>query len=100
MAQKRRKHSPEFKAKVAVEALKGQETLSVLSEKYKVSSDMICRWKSELVSNASSVFGKSNNERRTADEDALYAKIGRLEMKLDFAKRVSEKLGIPIPADD
>jgi len=100
MAQKRRKHSPEFKAKVAIEALKGQETLSVLSERYEVSAEMICRWKSELVDNASSAFGKVDNGRSTANEDALYAKIGRLEMKLDFARQVSEKLRIPVPADD
>jgi len=101
MKQTRRKHSPEFKAKVAVEALKNQETLSALSEKFKVSPEMISRWKSELVANASNAFDPSKKpdagEKR---EKELYEKIGRLEIKLDFAKRVSEKLGIPIPADD
>lgn len=102
MKKTRRKHSPEFKAKVAIEALKGQETLSALSEKFGVSAEMICRWKSELLANAAHAFDPSQKAsvKKEATESRLYEKIGRLEMKLDFAKRVSEKLGIQIPAED
>jgi len=101
MKKTRRKHAPEFKAKVAIEALKGQETLSSLSEKFGISAEMICRWKSELLANASLAFDPSKaSAKADTKESQLYEKIGRLEMKLDFAKRVSEKLGIQIPADD
>jgi transposase-like protein len=102
MKQKRLKHSADFKAKVAIEALREQSTLSELSTKYGVSQSVISRWKTELLNNASSVFGDTptNNDGAAQKErDNLHRKIGELEMKLDFAKRVSRQLGISIPED-
>ena len=103
MAQKRLKHSAEFKAKVAIEALREQSTLSELSVKYGLNQSVISRWKSELLENASTVFGElpvvGTDESVQKERDNLHRKIGELEMKLDFAKRVSKQLGISIPAD-
>ncbi len=98
----RRKFSPEFKAKVALEALKEQSTLADLSKKYEVSQEMISRWKNELLGNASSVFDSKKKKAQDEEQkyDELYAQIGKLKCKLDFAQRVSKKLGIPLPADD
>lgn len=100
MKQKRQKYEAAFKAKVAIEAIKENETLSELSAKYGVSQFLICRWKSEFLENASAAFSapKSNEEAMQKERDKYLRKIGDLEMQLDFAKRVSRKLGIEIPA--
>ena len=96
----RKKHSSEFKAKVVFEALKEQMTLPELEKKFGVSQYMISRWKNELIKNAALSFGSSNSEESHQKEvDNLHRKIGELEMMLDFAKRVSRKLGLPMPED-
>lgn len=94
----RKKHSPEFKAKVAIEALKESSTLAELSKKYGVSQTQISRWKTEMISNASSAFGSQHDEdAHQKDIDRLHRKIGELEMEVDFLERASRKLGIPVP---
>jgi transposase-like protein len=86
----RRKHSSEFKAKVALEALKNQMTLSELSSKYGLNQHLVQKWKTEFLSNAHSVFEKEN-KRKSSDEskliDRLYRKIGQLEMDCEFLKK-------------
>jgi len=102
MKQKRLKHSPDFKAKVAIEALREQSTLGELAIKYGLNQSVISRWKAELLKNASTVFGdvtSNNDESVRKERDNLHRKIGELEMQLDFAKRVSRQLGISIPED-
>lgn len=98
----RKKYTPEFKAKVALDALKEQSTLAELAKKYEVSQVMISRWKGELLKNAGAAFGQQakTDEDIEKENQILYAKIGKLEVMLDFAKRASQKLGIPMPADD
>ena len=61
----RKKYTPEFKAKVAPEALKEQSTLAELAKKYEVSQVMISRWKGELLKNAGAAFG----QQAKSDED-------------------------------
>lgn len=61
----RKKYTPEFKAKVALEALKEQSTLAELAKKYEVSQVMISRWKGELLKNAGAAFG----QQAKSDED-------------------------------
>lgn len=102
MKKARRKYDAKFKAQVAIEAIKERETLSELAAKFELSPVMISRWKKEFIDNSAAVF-----ENPVADDAALekqkdryLRKIGDLEMQLDFAKRVSRKLGIEIPADD
>lgn len=97
----RKKYAPEFKARVAIEALKEQSTLAELAKKYEVSPTMISHWKSDLVNNAGAAFGSHgpSDEELERQNQELYAKIGKLEMMLDFAERASRKLGIPMPAD-
>ena len=98
----RKKYTPEFKAQVAIETLKDQSTLAELAKKYEVSPTMISHWKADLVKNAGSAFGKQGKSEEEVEKknQELYAKIGKLEMMLDFAKRASQKLGIPMPADE
>ena len=90
MIKKRRKHSDEFKAKVALEAVKGVQTLSELSSMYKIHPTVIRHWKRQLVSNASEVFGLSNGSNHKSEEELtapLYEQIGRLKMEVDWLKK-------------
>ncbi len=56
MSRKRRNHSPEFKSKVALAALKGDQTLSELSQRYGINSKLIVKWKKQLLEQSSEVF--------------------------------------------
>ncbi len=64
MKRKRRKYSAEFKAKVALEAIKDEETVQQLASRYGVHPAMITRWKRELVENAPEVFGKGGKAEK------------------------------------
>lgn len=102
MKKARRKYDASFKAKVAIEAIRERETLSELAAKYEVSPVMISRWKKEFIDNSAAAFEtpKKDDAAMEKQNDRYLRKIGDLEMQLDFAKRVSRKLGIEIPADD
>lgn len=98
MKRTRRKFSPEFKAKVALEAVKNQKTLAELSQQFEVNSVTISKWKSEFLENMSSVFG--GEKSKVQDEDSpemekLYAQIGQLKVENDFLKKSARRLGIP-----
>ena len=94
----RRKFSPEFKAKVALEAVKNQKTLAELSLHFEVNPVTISKWKTESLENMSSVFG--GEKGKIQDEDSpemekLYAQIGQLKVENDFLKKSARRLGIP-----
>ena len=86
---KRRNHSSSFKAKVALEALRGELTLSGIAEKYDLHSNQIQRWKNDLIESAADVFGGNKQERKDteAEIDKLHAKIGELTMERDFLSK-------------
>jgi len=84
----RRKFSSAFKAKVALEAIKEQSSLSELSGKYQLESSQISKWKREFVSKSALVFDLETPERQSEKEtQKLYEKIGRLEVQIDFLKK-------------
>jgi len=90
MGKKRQKHSNEFKAKVALEAMKDIHSMSELGAKFQVHPTVISRWKNQLVENAAGVFGEGSGEQIRTEEEMtahLYQKIGRLEMENDFLKK-------------
>jgi len=98
MKQKRRKFSAEFKAKVALEAIKEQKSLTQLAQEYEVNPVMISRWKSEFLANMAAVFANSkvvSSDNQEAYTEKLYAQIGQLKVELDFLKKSAKKLGIP-----
>jgi len=102
---KRRKFSNEFKSKVALEALREQDTLHEIAKRYSVHPSQVTEWKKALMSNASSVFEKDSDKSEEAlkqkiKEERLLKKIGHLHMQVDFLKDSCDKLGIPLPADD
>lgn len=94
--QTRRKFDPEFKARVALEAIKNQYTLAELSKKFDVSGVMISKWKSEFLENMGSVFEKGSSGKKDVgpDVDQLYSQIGQLTVENDFLKKSLVKLGI------
>ena len=95
MKKSRKKHSAAFKAQVAIEAIKELETLSDLAKRFEVHPQMISNWKREFLARSSEIFeSKAPDEEAERREKALYEKIGRLEVELDFCKRASEQLGI------
>lgn len=92
MRKKRRKFSSSFKAQVALEAIKGKETLGELSERFEVHAQQISSWKQEFLEKSASVFERgSKDDKEAVDVEKLYAKIGQLEMERDFLKKVQDK---------
>jgi transposase len=83
----RRKHSPVFKAKVALEALRGEKTISELASQYEIHPNQITQWKKMLAEDAAGIFDK-NQPKKPQDEKALirklYQEIGQLKVEKDF----------------
>lgn len=96
MKKTRRKFTNEFKAKVAIEALKERYSLSELAEKFEIHPTQITKWKKDFLENASAAFDGSGKtqEQNEVDVDKLYAKIGRLEIERDFLKKSLKKTGL------
>ena len=91
MTKKRRKHSDEFKARVALEAVRGVKTLSELSSAYGVHPTVIAQWKRQLLDGAAGVFSRANGTNGRSEEEIsapLYEEIGRLKMELDWLKKI------------
>ena len=87
MSKERRKHGPTFKAKVALEAVKGAETVAQLAARYEVHSGQIQTWKKSLLEGAAVVLGGNLDKRPKADDALvaqLYQQIGRLKVERDF----------------
>ena len=84
---KRRKYSAELKAKIALEALRGEATLAELASRYKVHPNLISNWKKQALEGLVEVFN-GGGQRRDAQHEAeikeLHAKIGELTVEKDF----------------
>jgi transposase len=99
MSKKRRSFGAEFKAKVALEALKEQETINQIASRYDVLPAQVSQWKAQLLKNLPQTFSSGKKEAETeADwkkrEEKLFQKIGQLEVERDWLKKKSEELGI------
>jgi transposase len=92
----RRTHSPAFKAKVALAAIKGEKTLSELAQQFDVHPNQITTWRSQLLEGAADVFGqdKAGAAKPTVDLKALHAKIGELALENDFLSGALSKAGL------
>ncbi len=93
MSKKRNRYTPEFKAKVALAALKNEESISELSARFEVHPTMISNWRSALLDSAAAVFDKGHKSRKQneAHVDDLYRQIGKLKVENDF---LSKKLSL------
>lgn len=90
MGRTRKNHSKEFKAKVALEAVKGVQSLGELAARYKVHPTQIAQWKKQLQENAPLVFERGRSGAAVDAEQLtapLYQEIGRLKMALDFLQK-------------
>lgn len=86
MSKKRRNHSASFKAKVALEAVRGEKTLSELSSHFSLHPNQIQQWKKQLIEGSKDVFGASEKKRKNFESEVkdLHAKFGQLTMERDF----------------
>ena len=84
---KRKRYSEEFKAKVALEAIKSEQTLAELAAKYSLHPNMITNWKRQAIENMADAFSSKSERDNKADEaqiKELHAKIGQLTVEHDF----------------
>jgi transposase-like protein len=98
MKAKRRRHEPEFKARVALEALKGIKTIQQIGKEFDVHPVQVSEWKKAMTEGASEIFGSSREKSDTVDyerqRDELHAKIGQLIVEVDFLRKKSKQLGL------
>lgn len=90
--QKRKNHTSGFKTKVVLEAIQERETIQEIGKKYNIHPNQISTWKTRFLSGASSVFEKGTGKDDTEKErDDLFKKVGKLQMEVDFLKKVLGK---------
>ncbi len=92
----RRNHTPAFKAKVAIAAIKGDRTLAQLAEHFDVHANQVTTWKAQLEGSASEVFGAGSGvaaQLPAVDVKSLHAKIGELTLENDFLEGALTKAG-------
>jgi len=98
MKAKRRRHEPEFKARVALEAIKGIKTIQQIAKDFDVHPVQVSDWKKTMLEGASDVFtsGKSKNKSGDFEKERskLHAKIGEQAIALDFLTKKSKQLGL------
>jgi transposase-like protein len=90
MTTTRKQHSPQFKARVVIEAIRGQRTLSQLGSQFKVHPIQIAKWRKAALEQMPELFvdGRTRKGRDgEADSNALYEEIGRLKVELDWLKK-------------
>lgn len=90
-------HKPEFKAKVALEAIKGEMTMAQMIKKFEIQQPQITQWKKQLLVNAETAFDKGDkaNDDTEKTVQELHAKIGQLTMENDFLERGLERIHGP-----
>lgn len=92
MARKRRRFSAEFKAKVALDAVRGNKTLAELADEHEVHANQITQWKKQLLESLPAVFGRRREQDAAQQEELtsrLYQQIGQLKVELDWLKKKS-----------
>ena len=93
MKKSRTKHSPAFKAKVALAALREQESIAEIARRHKVHPNVVYKWKRQLLENVSRAFeAESSGSSGTEREDELLQKIGELTVERDFLSRGLDRL--------
>ena len=99
MKKQRRKHSAEFKARVALEAIKGIKTLSEIAREYEIHPVMVGKWKTEMLDRLPELFEgnkSAQNKDTEKEQEQLHRKLGQLTMEVDFLEKKCTQLGIPV----
>ena len=86
----RRQHSPSFKAKVALEAMRGEKTIAELASQYEIHPNQIVQWKKALAEEAAIIFDNTRSKKPKDDKaliNQLYKQIGQLKVEKDFLEK-------------
>ena len=98
MTAKRKRHKPEFKARVALEALKGVKTIQQIAKEYGIHPVQVSEWKKTMAEGAAEAFasgrGKTSEEDFERERKRLQAKVGELTLDLDWLREKSKQLGL------
>lgn len=98
MKRKRRRHDPEFKARVALEALKGARTIQEIAGEFGIHPVQVSEWKKVMAANAAMVFdpkaAKTEAEEFETERQRLHAKIGQQAVEIDWLAKKSKQLGL------
>ena len=92
MKRQRKQYSADLKAKIAVEAVKGQRTIQEIASHYSIHPNQVTQWKKQLLDGASEVFSNGRDYAGEADEQMkaeLYQQVGKLQVELDWLKKKS-----------
>lgn len=86
---KRKKYPKEFKARVALEALKGEKSIAQISSDYEVHGNMITKWKKQLKDNMANIFIRKNEQEPDIERQMgnLYKQIGKQQVEIDWLKK-------------
>ena len=92
-----KRYDKDIKAKVALEALRGEKTLQEIASMYSVHPNLVSQWKKQLLENADALFEKAGKEKAVAEEierkqDMLFRQIGQLQVENDFLKKKYKQL--------
>ena len=98
MKAKRKRHDPQFKARVGLEALKGVKTIQLIAKEYDVHPTQVSDWKKTMSQGVASLFGpgraKASDEEFERERKDLHSKIGQLAVEVDFLREKSKQLGL------
>ena len=92
MKRQRKQYSAELKAKIAVEAVKGQRTIQEIASHYSIHPSQVTQWKKQLLESAADLFSSGRDHATEADEQMkaeLYQQVGKLQVELDWLKKKS-----------
>lgn len=89
---KRRRFKAEFKAQIALEAIRGHKTINEIASEHEIHPNQIIQWKKQLLKSADEIFSKGQGGKNKSEEalkDRLYQEIGKLKIELEFLKKKS-----------
>jgi transposase len=98
MKKQRRKHTAEFKARIALEAIRGIDTINEIAAKYEVHPVQVGNWKKELLERVPELFERKNAAKSKdveLERSELERKVGQLSMEVDWLEKKCVQLGIP-----
>lgn len=99
MKAKRKRHNAEFKARVALEAIKGEKTTQQIAKQFDVHPGQVTDWKTKMEGGLADIFDPSRARHKTEEQidkerEKLHSKIGELTVEIDFLRKKSKQLGL------